>query len=118
MLLDLMMGTKRKIVAILFLLSVTVVLGATQLIVHNQPPAGCHEHGRPAHSPEPANHLCCAAGHQTAILQKFARVADSPNCVSQVPDCPKPLSRQDSFPSFSRCIAFLCHPPGNARLRI
>ena len=29
---------------------------------------GCPEHHPPSQAPEPASHLCCAAGHQVALL--------------------------------------------------
>jgi hypothetical protein len=115
------MRVKRKILAIALLLSVaTTLLGATTLqsLVHSQPPAACHEHSHPAHSPAPVNHLCCGAGHQTAILQKCATIGYSLNCVSLVSDGSQRLNGIDSSHSFSSGIVLPGSPPAKIPLRV
>jgi hypothetical protein len=35
----------------------------------NPTPAGCHNHGNKAPTPAPADHACCVAEHESAILR-------------------------------------------------
>jgi hypothetical protein len=115
------MRIKRKTLAIALLLSVAATFsGATtlQVLVESQSPAGCHGHGRPTRSPEPQSHLCCEAGHQTAILQSSVRVGDSANFVSRIPDFLELLSTQDCVLNFSSGMVFLGSPPANPQLRV
>ena len=38
----------------------------------------CHESQRSLPGPKPADHLCCAVGHQQALLTKVASLAGAP----------------------------------------
>ncbi len=114
------MQMQRKMATILLLSVAMTLLGATTLqsLVRSQPPAACHEHSHPAHSPEPVNHLCCGVGHQVAILQEPAKLQPCLACVSLVAERAELLIAPHSAESFSNPLISASFEPILVFLRI
>lgn len=63
----------RHILSLLLLTTGTINALAAQTStapgVHDEQPAGCHDHGKKVPVRPPANYACCVAGHGSAIVQ-------------------------------------------------
>ena len=61
-----------RVFALLLLASVAIATVPAHQLDGTAParkaPVGCHDHG-PNPVPEPSSHICCQAGHESAILQ-------------------------------------------------
>lgn len=84
--------------------------------IHDEKPAGCHEHGKKIPLHPSSDYACCVAGHGAAVVQ--ASFVPQPQQVSVAFVLTVPALDRSGLDGETVLQAYSCTPPGLTPLRI